>query len=241
VTLERELAALAAETFPETPDLAPGVAARLGAERTPRRAGRRRLALAVALAAVALGAALAVPDARSTIFGWLGIGGVEVRFVDELPAVAPGAGLPLGQPTSLQAAAAQVRFRLLRPGDELGPPDTVYVGHFAADEVTFLYGEPGHVRMTVTEAGGALSLPFALKFVSGRGAGVRTLQVGGRDALWIEGVPHELLFLDRRGEAVSAALRLGRNALLWQRDGVFLRIEGALTLEQALRAARALR
>ena len=70
---------------------------------------------------------------------------------------------------------------------------------------------------------------------------VRRLSIGGRPALWIEGAPHEFVFLTPTGRIASAPLRLDKNTLLWQRRGLLLRLEGDVTLAEALRIARSLR
>jgi hypothetical protein len=241
-TLERELVALAAYAFPETPDLAAVVRARI--EREPRREpwwrGRRTLVLALAVLVAAVGAAFAVPQARSTILRWLGIGGVRVQFVDQLPTVPTNRTPIIGVPVSLDQARARVGFRVLVPVGQLGPPDAVYVGHFSVDEVTLLYGSPTKIRLLLTEVDGSLSIPVAAKFVIGN-RHVRRLTIGGKPALWIEGAPHEFLFIAPNGQVVSAPLRLDKNTLLWQRGRVLLRLEGDLSLAQALRVARSLR
>ena len=239
--LEQELAALAADAFPETPDLATIVRQRLDAEPASRgRRRRRAVVLVLAVVAVTIGAAFAVPPARSTILRWLGIGGVTVQFVDQLPAVPLDRTPIIGTPVSLDVARARVGFRVIVPADELGLPDAVYVGHFTVDEVTLLYGSPKRIRLLLTEADGRLSIPFAQKFIQGTRS-AKELTIGGRPALWIEGAPHQFVFVDRRGQVVSAPLRLDENTLLWQRGDVLLRLEGKLTLAQALRVASSLR
>src|SRR5919202_5784051 len=88
--LERELRALAAQiAYPLTPDLAAAVRQRVQAQ-PRRRAWARPLAVAIAVAAVAIGAAFAVPPARTAILRFFGIGAVRIHFVDRLPEVRPG-------------------------------------------------------------------------------------------------------------------------------------------------------
>lgn len=85
-SLERELRDLGgAIEWPETPDVARLVAARVAAP--PERARHRRLALLVAVVVAALLAVLAVPPARTAVLDWLGIGGARITVVDELPPV----------------------------------------------------------------------------------------------------------------------------------------------------------
>ena len=240
--LEQELTALAVHAFPETPDIAASVRARLEAERQPRRRRRPRKALALGLAvlAVAIGAAFAVPQARSAILRWFGFSGVEVQFVDRLPPVVAGGAPPIGVPVSLDEARARVSFRVLIPAGDLGPPDAVYVGHFTVDEVTLLYGRPTRVRLLLTEVDGRLSVPVARKLIQGT-THVNQLSIGGRPALWIEGAPHEFLFVTPNGLVATAPLRLDKNTLLWQQGDLLLRLEGDLSLPQALRVAHSLR
>jgi hypothetical protein len=238
--LERELTALGADAFPETPDLVGVVRARLEGDLEPRRSRRRTtLALVLVVVAVAIGAAFAVPQARSAILRWFGIGGVRVQFVDRLPAVPANLAPIIGVPVSLDEASARVGFHVLVPAGELGPPDAVYVGHFNVDEVTLLYGSPRAIRLLLTEVDGRLSIPFAQKFIQGT-KNVKELTIGGRPALWIEGAPHEFVFVAPNGQPMSAPLRLDKNTLLWQRKDVLLRLEGDLTLAQALRVAASL-
>ena len=113
--LEQALVALGRELeLPPAPDLVPAVRVRL----EPRRS-RRPLVLALAAAAlVALAAALAVPQARSTVLRFFHLGGVTIERVETLP---PAQEQPLTQglgPTiSVDEAAVAANFRpLLPPG-----------------------------------------------------------------------------------------------------------------------------
>jgi hypothetical protein len=72
------------------------------------------------------------------------------------------------------------------------------------------------------------------------GAAARLVRVGGAPGVWIDG-PHELLVLDRAGEVRVEPARLATKTLVWQRDGVTLRLEGDLTLPQALAVATGMR
>lgn len=241
--LEQELTALGAGLFPETPDLARDVLSRLDAGPAPRRS-RLRLRVVVALGAVALvavAAVLAVPPARSTVLRWFGIGGVTVQVVDRLPAVPAGGVLQVGVEVPLADARRRVPFHVFTfpPGMTAGP-ETVHVGRFAVDEVTFVYGDLRRPTVLLTEASGALDVRFAGKLLA-PGTRLERLEVGGRPALWIEGAPHGFFFVGPGGAVVPGSLRLARNALIWQRDGVVLRLEGQLTKAQALRLAESVR
>src|SRR5439155_16767330 len=79
--LERALLALGGELeFPPTPDLAGAVRARL-----QRRRWVRPLVFAVAVGALAIGVAMAVPPARSAILKFFHIGSATVERVETLP------------------------------------------------------------------------------------------------------------------------------------------------------------
>ena len=59
--------------------------------------------------------------------------------------------------------------------------------------------------------------------------------------LWITGARHEIIYRDETGQIDAKTRRLVGNVLLWDRDGVTYRLEGAKTRAQALAAVRNLR
>src|SRR5438132_4964952 len=123
--LEQALVALSREVeFPPTPDLAGTVRARID-----RRARTRRwLVLALAVLAVGIGIAMAVPDARSAILRFFHIGAVKVERVDTLPAAREApltAGL--GTPRTRAEAERRAGFRIILPKFKGAPPS----GHYA--------------------------------------------------------------------------------------------------------------
>ena len=129
MSLDRELRALGATLeWPDSPDVAAAVIARLDAppRPRPRRAPGRRTALALAVLVAAVAAVLAVPPARTAILDWLGIGGAQIVRVDELPAVPPAPGLDtLGAVVPLDVARDRAGFRFLDPPDDEPAPDEV--------------------------------------------------------------------------------------------------------------------
>ena len=108
--------------FPPEPDLAARSARRLRAEPAPRRGysfARRPLAIALAVLALAVAAAFAVPRTRAAILDLLGIGGVTIERVETLP---DGRGARLGR--ARRAGLARRgrgggRLRRVREPDEL--------------------------------------------------------------------------------------------------------------------------
>ena len=127
--------------FPPEPDLAAGVRPRLGAAPARRWAPRRLVAVALAVLVLAIGAAMAVPSARTAVLEWLGIKGVQVTRVDKLPEVSLLSDRGLGKPVTLAEARRRAPGLVEPHLKNLGAPDQVY---FSADvpggQVTFLWG-----------------------------------------------------------------------------------------------------
>lgn len=216
--LERALVALGRELdLPSEPDLRSRVRERI--ERRPR--GRRALVLVLALL-VALGIALAVPDARSAILRFFHIGAVTIERVETLPA-ARGRSLAagLGPPLSLRAAEARSGLRLVLTGPR---PDS-------------FYAQPGLIA-TLLQYGGEPVLLAELqgdqtgisKKLAGPDTRVEPADVGGF-ALWLEGGKHVLTWQTPAGET-RLQRRLAGNVLLWSVGERTFRLEGALSKGQ---------
>lgn len=230
--LERQLRALGASIqFPPEPDLVGGVRARLSAP-APRPRRRRALVVALALIALAVGAAFAVPQSRAALLRWLGLRGVRIERVDELPAVPVTSRLDLGTRVSLTQARRLAPFEVLTFG-LLAEPDAVY---YRSGMVSFLYGTEQHVRLLLTQFRGETQ-PLLFKKIAGPKTRVVGVRVNGEPGYWLSGAPH-FLYVAPDGGVREERLRLARNTLLWQRGELTLRLEGQLTLERALRIAR---
>jgi len=72
------------------------------------------------------------------------------------------------------------------------------------------------------------------------GTRVETVTVQGRTGYWIEGAPHEFFYRDASGEVVPETLRLAANVLLWETNGITVRIESALARDEVVRVADAM-
>ncbi len=213
--------------FPPTPDLASAVRGRLG-ER--RRSWRRPVAIALILLVVALGAALAVPAARTALLDWLGIRGARIVRVDELPPVPATRNLDLGRPVTL-AEARRLAPWLLVPDDA---PDRVYFSTaIPGGKVDFLWGTPTSVRLLLTQF--RAQQTYIEKLVE-PGARAEQVDVGDR-GVWLED-PHVFAFRDRDGVFREETARLAGKTLLWEQGDVTLRLEGKLSKDEALRIAR---
>lgn len=239
--LEHALVAVGPELdVPETPDLAPGVLAEIAARPAAARPARRRWAVAVALALVALlGATLAIPDARSAFLRIFEVGGERIEVVDALPQVPisedPETGL--GARSTLAEAEAVSDFRLRELDEE---PDRVYLGERGT--VWFLFGDPERPRLLLSQTPlSTVDGPALAKKLAAAGTSVDLVDVGGRPGAFLSGEPHFFFLLDQDGNVVEDSARLARNVLLWDEAGVVYRLEGEFELDEALELARALR
>ena len=205
--------------FPPTPDIAASIRSRL--ER-PRR-WTRPVAIALAILVVAIGAVLVVPPARTAILDWLGLRGVSIVRVDELPATPPLGELELGRRVALEDAPSWT----LVPDDE---PDSVFIDD---GRVNLLWGTPDDVHLLLTEFRGD---PFIEKLIDGD-AEVEPVSVNGGQGAWLE-QPHVVMFNDPRGRFRDDPGRLAGKTLLWEHGELTLRLEGDLSKADALRIAR---
>jgi hypothetical protein len=223
--LEHELSVLAAEVaWPPTPDLADTVLAGLPAQRRGRRA-RRRLVAALAAALVLVpSAALAVPGPRHAILDALGLRHVTV---ERAPVTPTGHAPRLGDRTTLAGAARAAGARPLLPA-ALGAPDRVYV---AGQIVTVVYDRE---HLLLAQAGGRLQPEMLHKIIAVDDT-VRRVRVDGRPGVWLP-AHHVYGWTDETGTLVRSGA-----ALIWERGGRILRLEGPRSLQQALAVARTVR
>jgi hypothetical protein len=222
---ERELRALA--PFLELPaerELAPAVRARLRGRPVRRRAAA--LVLAAVLLAVAV--AFAVPPARSAVLRFLHLRGARIEYVDRLPDVRT-APLDLGVPIRLADAERTAGFRPLA-SDLLGTPDAV------SWDGSLLWYRYGRTRLLVSQFRARERLDLVKKVVE-RETTITPVTVRGEPGYFISGGRH-FLYLAPGGVVREEPVRLGRQVLLWQHGPLTLRLEGDVSLAQALRIAR---
>lgn len=236
--LELRLQALGSRlAFPESPDLAAAVSARIAQPERRPFWSRRLIAVAVAVLAVAVGAVFAVPPARTAILDWLGIGSAEIRIVEELPEVET-VPLYLGERASIEEARRLVPGLLEPRLEGLDEPDGVFVRTLEPGApVSFLWGTTAKPRLLLTQVRGRFSFEKAVAV----GSGVVVTEVNGERAAWIEGAEHAVFFQTDEGADGILESRLARNTLVWSRGPVTLRLEGDLSREDAERIARSVR
>jgi hypothetical protein len=256
--LERALVRLGRDlAFPETPDVAAAVGDRLERAAPARRRAPSRRALVVAFVAlvVAVGAAMAVPSARTAILEFFGLRGATVTRVDTLPPVetrpeAPDlvTELELGSPVPVVDGSVRVKWPYLVVPDALGPPDAAYYSSVLRDGKVSLVYEPGAgvprsrytgVGILVTEFRGAFAPGYVDKLAES-GTTIERFRVGRHPAVWLEGGPHFVAFRTPGGNFGEEVARLAGNTLLVQHGRLLVRIEGELEQERAVEIARSL-
>jgi hypothetical protein len=227
---------------PETPDVVPAVLERI--EPRSRRAAwtLRRRELAIALAVVllaALGAVLAVPDARSALLRVLHLGGERIELVDELPPASSDLDeTSLGEPVTLEDARRRAGFPLRELRER---PDRVYLLG-TRPTVWFVYGPPGDVRLLVSQTPRlVVDHDLIAKKAAGPGTSIDATDVDGSPAFFLSGDPHLVLLFDENGEVITDSTRLAKNVLVWQDDDIAFRLEGDFTKDEAVELGESLR
>jgi hypothetical protein len=262
--LEQRLSRLGQELdWPETPDMAPRVRARLDEAPEPRRRARRArprrqllppaglrrsLALAlVALLVLAGGVFAAVPSVRDSVLEFFGLQGATVERREQLPVAPPVQRLKLGERTTLERAQEELGFEPLVPR-AAGSPDHVFVNaKVPGGELALAYrpapglpeaGSTG-LGLLVGEFRGDL-LPEYLGKIAGQATSVDRLRIDGRRAIWIEGAPHLFFYRPPDSDFAESELRLADNVLLLERGNLLVRLEGAFGRERAIALVRSL-
>ncbi len=200
---------------------------------------RERVRGAIAALGLALAAAMAVPQARTAILEFLHISGASVERVPTLPS-ASGSSLDLGEPVSLEEAGEAVSFEIAEPElPGLGRPDSIYVDRATpGGQVFFLWGTEAGPQILLSEFRGDVIGELIGK-QAGPGTTIEPVSVqGGAPGFWVAGANHVVYYLDRDGEIQEETIRLSRNALLWERNDLTLRIEGDFGKGRALELAR---
>jgi hypothetical protein len=238
--LEARLVVLGHEVeWPPEPDLRPAVRERIAAPRR-RPLLRRRRALVVALAAlaIAVGAAFAVPAARTAILDFFGVGGVRIERVPSQPSVRAGGDLGLGVRTTLDEARRRADYDVVLPAALPQPQDVYFSAALPGGQVGVVYvgTSAGRKRILFSEFR-ANGVDYIQKS-AGPDVRIEPLTIDGGRGYWLSGQPHLLLYRAPDGSIREDTIRLAGNVLVWQRGNVTLRLEGVETKAEALRIAR---
>jgi hypothetical protein len=171
------------------------------------------------------------PGARSAFLEIFQIRGATVERIDTLPDI-PAQRLDFGERVSREEAERRAGFELLDLGDE---PDAIFVRPDGLASV--VYGNPERPRLVLSQARGAIYEGF-IKKTGGRGTTILNVTVDGEPGLFVDGDEHFVMFRDENGGISDEQTYLAGTVLLWNRGDLLLRLEGELTLEEALELAR---
>jgi RNA polymerase sigma factor (sigma-70 family) len=225
-----------------------------------RLVAREAIAILVGLIMLGLGL-LAWPDARNAIAERLGLRGVSITHVPEVPTPLPiptpppgvptalptpaGVALGLGTPLTLEQARERFGPGLLLP-EELGTPDGVYL---TTGLLSLVYAPrqslppvppASGVGLLLTEFRATLDTSLVLGKGVPPGTRVEEVRVNGNQGFWIDGAPH-LFFRESNTSMRDVPPRLAGNTLLWEQAGLTLRVESALSRDAAMRVAASVR
>ncbi|MBK8904783.1 MAG: hypothetical protein IPM53_26625 [Anaerolineaceae bacterium] len=226
----------AAFEFPPTPDIAGKVRPLLAAPPKKTFQPGRRLAWALVLLLLAA-SLLAVPGVRAAIVEILRAGGItifvgEETSVDEIPPLLSEQLPAFTEPITLDEAVA--RFPNVQLPTELPPPDDVLLHEEPVWDtaVIFLWrdeADPQEIALSLYQINVA---QYAYK-----GSDMlETTEVNGNPAFWVIG-PH---YFRLRGSSPEAWLFVEGSVLIWWEGEMTYRLEGAESLEVALRIAESL-
>ena len=237
--LEQELHALAPLVeWPDEPDLAPAVAARLAVS-PPRRRPSLRVGVALAVILLALAVALAVPPARTAILDWIGLGSARIELVEELPPLPLTAPVELlGRPTTLADARRHAGFPIASPPRNELAPDEIRV--VDGRRVSYLWRDGDRIRLLVTQVPGLLQRGEILRKLISPAVRIERFTIDGDGAVFLTGGPHAVYLLGPNGSFEEDQGWLAGETLLVDRGGSTLRIEGTLDRKRAVGLARSM-
>jgi len=222
---------------------------------------------AIVTVAIALLAVLAFsPQARATATDILRLRGVQIfqgpvptpspspsRSPGSIVSPIPSPALGLGTLVTLEDAKARAGNPVVVPSDPLlGAPDEVYVRAVASsNQVSFLYKtRPGiplspdaGVAAIVSEFGGGTVDEQFFGKVLDRNTTLEKVVIDGEPGFWIQGTPHFFFYAvaGAAGSVQQETLRLAGNTLIWQRNGLLVRLEAQVDKATALRIAASFR
>jgi len=234
--------------WPASPDLAARVSATLwDQQRQPSLARprlsmpRRRRRVVLLVAGLLLLAAAAVAAKVVIDLGALSIDRIPGRPT-ALPSIV-ATGPTFGHPATLAEAAQEAGFPPQVPA-ALGDPDAVWVDA-AGDGSRIVLGWIADEHLPPIDGlpwGAVLSglhgeMEQVAKSVFMEGNTFENAKVDGHDAIWVTG-PHELdLVMD---DGTYARYQVTGNVLVWESDGIVLRLETSLDLAAAVEVAESI-
>jgi hypothetical protein len=213
----------------------------------PRERVRRRRLVAALVATLGVTATLAIPPARAAVTNFLEVGAVRVHEGPPPGSRATAGPLRLGGLTTLDAARARMAADVPAVRG-FGSPDEVWFDATAGGVTSLVYrAGPGLPAAKHADGIGLLIQEFTgdgsgflHKYLT-NGSHAQQVGVGPYDGVFITGGDHFLAYDATTGEGVTADGRLVGNALIFQREGLTIRIEGDLPLARMVAIGASLR
>jgi hypothetical protein len=251
MNMEQHLELLAEDIqFPQSPDFATSLTAHL-TPRPVRVDWRHRVLLVAAVIVIVIAATLAIPDSRTAIANWLGLGGIRIEFVDELldrdDRVAIDSSLIVGEEIDIEDVS-------LWPGNTVmtlpnAKVERAYIRTDNSAKTVSLFYLPGDDLPEIGETGvGALLMQFdspksftLMIKQSGFPEDGTFTQVGEDEGYWVPSgnliaIPYD----PQDAFGLESVSRETGNVLLWQADGITYRLETNLNRVQAVALAKSL-
>jgi hypothetical protein len=158
----------------------------------------------------------------------------------------PGSGLGLGFMTTLTEASNLAGFAVELPTDPaVGPPDTIW---FREGRVSLVWASrPGlpdteavGIGLLVTEFRGSVEEDLFQKML-GPDTTLTPVTVGDEGGWWIDGAPHDFVYLDSRGEVIFDTRRAVGDTLIWTKNELTFRMETSLGRAASIGLAETIR
>jgi hypothetical protein len=138
--------------------------------------------------------------------------------------------------TRVSRSEAEQRSRIILPAS-LGEPDAYYALQEGLPIVVIDYGQ-----VQIWEMEYFADEYFIGKGIVGEGTVVEEVTVNGKPGYWVAGGERIVTVNRSDGTPVAGTQRtVSANALLWAEDRLYRRIEGAGTLEEAMKLAGEMR
>jgi hypothetical protein len=219
--------------FPITPNIAQQVKRHLRPAPRSFVLGRVAALLLVLLMTIVV----SVPEIRASVLEFLTIGAIRIIPVSQpTPTPLPTASIPMlefGTEVTLEEAQVAVDYAIPLPR-ELGSPDHVYVQETSLPMVVLVWDAPQSLDTTW----------LILYIINSRDAFFKfdpndpiATTVNERQAAWLT-TPHLLEYVERSTGVMRREIEA--NVLIWEVGAVTYRLEGELTLEQAIEIAESL-
>jgi hypothetical protein len=158
----------------------------------------------------------------------------------------PGTGLGLGDPIALADASSAADIPVLLPTTPgVGSPVTAWL---LDGRLTLVWPAGAalpptrdpRIGLILSEFRGSVQPEYFQKILD-PATTLTAVTVAGVTGYWISGAPHEIVFVDRYGQAVFDSRRIVGDTLLWARGDVTYRLESGLDQAAAIALAESLR